>query len=319
MRIAFVGKGGAGKSTLSAMMSLYIAEKTDKPVAVFDADLNIHIPELLGFNEIKQEHHLSHPSTSTEIKKWLIKDNPIENIGAFRKTTPPTKKSNIIKIEDIENTPLFEHSKNKENLYVFAVGTYQNDDIGASCYHNNLSIFENILSHTDDNKGYLVADMVAGVDAFSGTLHAQFDMTVFVVEPTKRSVEVCQKYLELSEEAGTESQVYVVGNKIRGDKDIEFLSKNIPQDKFLGYFLDDEHIRSVDQEIESLQLSFLNKDNQTLLEKIFSKIETLPDNRQKRLEKLWSLHKKYVSQAFVKERFGDLENQIDKKFSFNNE
>lgn len=319
MRIAFVGKGGAGKSTLSAMTSLYILQKTDKPVAVFDADLNIHIPELLGFDEIENEHHLSHLPTSTEIKKWLIKDNPIENIGAFRKTTPPTKKSNIIKIEDIENTPLFEHTKHKENLYVFAVGTYQNDDIGASCYHNNLSIFENILSHTDDNKGYLVADMVAGVDAFAGTLHAQFDMTIFVVEPTKRSVEVCQKYLELSREAGTDEQVYVVGNKVRGEKDVEFVSKNIPQDKFLGYFADDEHIRSVDQEIESLQLSSLNKENQDLLEKIFSKIETLPEGRQERLEKLWSLHKKYVSQAFVKERFGDLENQIDKNFSFSNE
>lgn len=319
MRIAFVGKGGVGKSTLSAMMSLSVAQKTDKPVAVFDADLNIHIPELLGFDEIEHQYHLSHPSTSTDIKKWLINENPIENIGTFRKTTPPTNKSNIIKIEDIESTPLFKYSKNKENLYVFAVGTYQNDDIGASCYHNNLSIFENILSHTDDSDGYLVADMVAGVDAFAGTLHAQFDMTIFVVEPTKRSIEVSQKYLELSEEAGIDEQVYVVGNKIRGDKDVDFVSKNISKDKFLGYFVDDEHIRSVDQELETLQLTSLNKENRAVLDNLFAKTETLPDSRQKRLEKLWSLHKKYVSQAFVKERFGDLETQIDKSFSFDNE
>ena len=319
MRIAFVGKGGSGKSTLSAMMSLYLLQKTDKPVMVFDADLNIHIPELLGLESIPQEHHLSHKPVSKEIKEWLIHENPILDMGTFRKTTPPTRKSNIIKIEDIKHTPLFTHCKQKENLYVFAVGTYQNDDIGASCYHNNLSIFENILGHTDDKKGYIVVDMVAGVDAFAGTLHSQFNMTIFVVEPTKRSIEVCQKYLELSKEAGTSAQVFVVGNKVRNDKDAKFITEHISEDKMLGYFFDDEHIRTVDQETETLRLSSLQKENTELLEVLFSKLETLPDNRQKRLEKLWELHKKYISQDFVKERFGDLQNQIDKDFSFDNE
>ena len=302
MRVAFVGKGGAGKSTLSAVLSLYILQKTDKPVVVFDADLNIHVPELLGVDNISQEHHLSYAPVSKEIKQWLIHKNPIEDIGAFRKTTPPTHKSNILHIEAIARTPLFAYCKHNKNLYVFVVGTYQNDAIGASCYHNNLSIFENILSHTDDSGGYLIADMVAGVDAFAGTLHAQFDMAVFVVEPTKKSIEVCQKYLDLSEEAGAYEQVFVVGNKVRRDSDIDFITEYISEDKVLGYFFDDVHIRAADQAEAGLQLSSLQKNNMALLENLFSKIESLPDNRQKRLEMLWSLHKKYVSQDFVKER-----------------
>lgn len=316
MRIAFVGKGGAGKSTLAGIVSLYISQKSDKPIAVFDADLNIHIPDLLGFGEIEHEHHLSHPTVSAEMKKWLIHENPIDNMGSFRKTTPPTKKSNIIKIRDIKNTPLFKYGKNRENLSVFVVGTYQNEDVGASCYHNNLAVFESILSHTDDNGGYIVADMVAGVDAFAGTLHTQFDMIVFVAEPTRKSIEVCQQYLALSEGAGTDKQVYIVGNKIQKNKDIEFINANISTDKVLGYFLYDEHIRFVDQEAKNVQMSSLKKENTDLLENIYIKLNSLPDGRQERLENLWSLHKKYVSQPFVKERFGDLEDQIDKNFSF---
>ena len=319
MRIAFVGKGGAGKSTLSALMSLNIAQRTDRPVAVFDADLNIHIPELLGFDSIDREHHLSYPSVSEEIKRWLINQNPIEDLGAFRKTTPPTSRSNIIRLENFEETPLFRYSRNKGNIYALAVGTYQNEDIGASCYHNNLSVFENILSHTDDRNGYLVADMVAGVDAFSGTLHAQFDLNIFVVEPTKRSVEVCQRYLELSKEAKTDDEVSVVGNKIRSEEDIDFLTRNLPRDKVLGFFRDDRHLHSVDQGAESLSLGSLTEGNQELLDRIFAKLDSLPDSGQKRLEKLWSLHKKYVAQAFVRERFGDLSDQIDKDFSFDHD
>lgn len=304
---------------MSAVMTLFFAKSADLPVAAFDADLNIHIPNLLGLEEIPTSHHLSNEGVSTKIKKWLIGENPIEQIGAFRKTTPPTSKSNIIRLSNIFETPLAAYSKKRDNIAVFAVGTYQNEDIGASCYHNNLSVLENILSHTDDSDGFLVADMVAGVDAFAGTLHAQFDTTIFVVEPTKRSVEVCKKYLELAKEAEVFDQLFVVGNKIRGDKDVEFISSNLPTEKILGYFHDDEHIRAVDQEIEGLDISLLQDGNIELLERINSKVKTSPISSQKRLEKLWELHRKYVSQAFVKDRFGDLTGQIDESFSFNDE
>jgi CO dehydrogenase maturation factor len=316
MRIAFVGKGGAGKSTLSAAMSLYISQQSNMPVAVFDADLNIHIPALLGLEDIPQEHHISHASVATEIKHWLIHENPIDNIGAFRKTTPPTRKSNIIKIENIKDTPLFSHGRHKGSIHAFAVGTYQTDDIGASCYHNNLSIFENILSHTDDLAGYVVADMVAGVDAFAGTLHTQFDLTVLVVEPTKRSLEVWEKYQELAKDAGIYDHVFVVGNKVRDERDANFIASHVPSEKLLGHFYDDDHIRAVDQEATTLDLNSLQEKNIALLRDIYNKTNSLPNNQQKRLEKLWTLHEKYVSQAFVKERFGDLTNQIDKDFSF---
>jgi CO dehydrogenase maturation factor len=164
MRIAFVGKGGSGKSTISASFASYVSQNTNKPVVVFDADLNIHAPELLGFGNIPFEKHLSNPKIAADIKKWLIGQNDIKNLGEFRKSTPPTRKSNILEIESIQSSPIAEFGLFKDNLFVFAVGTYQEEDIGASCYHNNLSILESLLNHTDDKNGYLIADMVAGVD-----------------------------------------------------------------------------------------------------------------------------------------------------------
>ncbi len=316
MRIAFVGKGGSGKSTLSASFASYVAQQITKPVVVFDADLNIHTPELLGFEPIPFEKHLSSPQTTKTIQKWLIGENDIQNLGAFRKSTPPTRKSNIIKIESIKDTPVGSFGLHRYNLSVFAVGTYQEEDIGASCYHNNLAIFESILNHTDDKKGYLIADMVAGVDSFAGTLHAQFDLTYLIVEPTMRSIDVYTKYIELATEAGVADGVRVIGNKVRNQKDIDFVKKHIPSGKIIGFFTDDEHIRDIDQNGATLSVSKIHPDNQELLKIILEFTNTLPDTRNVRLKKIWELHKKYVNRPLITERFGDLTGQIDEEFRF---
>ena len=316
MRIAFVGKGGSGKSTLTASFASYLSIHTTKPVVVFDADLNIHTPKLLGFETLPFEMHLSHPSVTKTIQKWLIGKNMITNLRAFRKTTPPTRKSNILKITDLNSTPLNEFGLCKNNVSIFAVGTYQEDDIGASCYHNNLAILESILNHTDDKGGYVIADMVAGVDSFAGTLHAQFDLTCLIVEPTKRSIEVYERYKALATEAGVQDSLMVIGNKIRSEADKDFIQKHIESEKILGLFNEDEYIRLIDQTEEPIYIEKLTADNKALLALVEKKLDSLPDSRNKRLKKIWDLHKKYVGQAFVRERFGDLTNQIDTAFSF---
>ncbi len=319
MRIAFVGKGGSGKSTLSASFVQYLLKETNKPIVVFDADLNIHIPELLGFDSIFFDKHISAPKPSEEIKRWLIGENDIKDLGAFRKTTPPTRKSNIIKVESIQNTPLSKYGVHKNNLSVFVVGTYQEDEIGATCYHNNLATFESILNHTDDKEGFLIADMVAGVDAFAGTLHAQFDLTCLIVESTIRSIEVYKKYIELATVAGVAQRVKVIGNKIRNRSDENFIKEHIQENNIIGYFYDDGHIRNIEQQGTCLELNKLNDNNKKVLGTIFEYTQSLPDIRQIRLQKIHELHKTYVAQSFVKERFGDLTNQIDLEFTFDYE
>ena len=47
MRIAFVGKGGSGKTTLSALFSRHLA-RSGAPVLAVDGDINQHLAEALG-------------------------------------------------------------------------------------------------------------------------------------------------------------------------------------------------------------------------------------------------------------------------------
>ncbi len=61
VRISFAGKGGTGKSTLSALLVNYLLDKDLKPVLAVDADPNANLNELLGeeisitLGEIKEE------------------------------------------------------------------------------------------------------------------------------------------------------------------------------------------------------------------------------------------------------------------------
>jgi CO dehydrogenase maturation factor len=313
MRIAFVGKGGSGKTTLSALFSQYIKDKA--PVLVIDADLNMHLPALLGFQEIPQEMHISHPSVVKTIKSYLRGTNKrIRELVHFRKTTPPANGSRFIVLHNSNDTILKQFSVGNPNFRLMVVGTYDTDDIGASCYHNNLAILENVISHLVDTKGNLVTDMVAGVDAFANTLHAQFDMLVLAVEPTKRGVEVYNQYQKLAGDAGVGNLLFVVGNKVRNSADKEFISKHIPNNRLLGFLGDSEYLRIKDQKGGQLDVAMLEPENKKTIEVIANKLFSIQPDYTARLQRLYELHRRYVAQDFIRERFGDLTNHIDETF-----
>ena len=67
IRISFAGKGGTGKSTLSALLVNYLVDKGLKPILAVDADPNANLNELLG-----EEVHI----TLGEIKEELRKSVP---------------------------------------------------------------------------------------------------------------------------------------------------------------------------------------------------------------------------------------------------
>lgn len=161
MKIAFVGKGGAGKTTVSTLFAQYYSE--DRVYLAIDADINMHMAELLGSGDHDVNTLISEIAPSNEIRSYLRgNNNQIASNEAFKKSTPFGSGSNLINITDSNDWLIERYSVTiSDTLRLMTVGSYSEAGIASSCYHNNLAILENVLSHTRDN-GTIIVDMVAG-------------------------------------------------------------------------------------------------------------------------------------------------------------
>jgi CO dehydrogenase maturation factor len=312
MRIAFVGKGGSGKTTLAALFAEYLKENTKRNILAIDADINMHMAELLGFDkESIADKELSNPKNADLVRAYLKGNNSrIKEIKQFWKTTPPTRESNFIRLSENSNTILESFSSKRDNLYFMIVGTYESDKIGTSCYHGSLSVLENILSHTIDDGNYIVADMVAGTDAFANTLHAQLDILALVIEPTIKGLEVFKQYHELAKSAGILDNIIVVGNKIRGKTDKQFLEENIPAPMLFGFFYESKYLRKYDQEGGRLDAKMLENKNTKLFKAILEKLSKTTPDYNKRLRRLYEIHRRLANQN------KEIMDQIDETFEY---
>lgn len=314
MRIAFVWKGGSWKTTLSSLFCSY-ASGTGMPVIWFDADINRH---LAGQFWERDPVSLSSPSISETIRNWLRWENTrIENIASFRKTTPPWWGSNIIEWPNVPDILQSYHLRIPPHLTLFTVGTYEKEDIWKSCYHNNLALLENILSHSIERNSVTVVDMVAGTDAFASTLHAQFDMFVCIILPTRHSISVWNEFCSLAESAFIWDRVYALGNWVKSDDDEKYIIDHIWSKKYLWSFSFDPHITAFDHwKVLRVESSLLKENNIHLLDKLLSKLKESEIDPMIRLRHLHELHKKYISQNFIQKQFWDLTWQIDRNFQY---
>jgi CO dehydrogenase maturation factor len=301
MRAAFVGKGGSGKSTLTALFIDHLQNQEKQFLAV-DADINQHLAELIDA-DFKGELAVSSDENSKKVREYVKGNNPrIENQSNVMKSTPPGRGSNFIELNE-ENRILDDLATEYGDNWFMHVGTYEKEGIGASCYHTSLTSFENILSYLKLEDEWLVSDMVAGTDAFANTLHAQFDLIVLVVEPTPEGIKVYEQYKELSQEARVFENVAVVGNKVDCKHDREYLKENIDSE-IIGYLPRKSEIKMARQQHNSIGLELLNSDEK----QVFKKIAEITENRKvepdERLEKLKKIHRKVSEKQYIKDACG---------------
>jgi CO dehydrogenase maturation factor len=226
VRVAFVGKGGSGKTTLSALFARYAAAQGATVVAI-DADINQHLGMVLGLPEDATPPPMG--AHLTEIKEYLRGDNPrIASAAAMVKTTPPGRGSRLLRLDD-QHDPIHERFAATTTPRLMVTGPFEADDLGVACYHSKVGAVELYLNHLVDGPGeYVVVDMTAGADSFASGLFTRFDMTFLVAEPTRQGVSVYRQYRDYAAEF--EVPIAVVGNKVHGPEDVEFLRSQVGDD-----------------------------------------------------------------------------------------
>jgi CO dehydrogenase maturation factor len=223
VRVAFVGKGGSGKTTISALFTRYVAS-LGGPVVAVDADINQHLALVLGVEQPPEAlgAHLA------EIKEHLRGDNPlIASAEAMVKTTPPGRGSRLLRFDDLAAGRYAVPTPEGPRLMV--TGPFEEEDLGVSCYHSKVGAVELMLNYlVDGHDEYVVVDMTAGADSFASGLFTRFDLTFLVAEPTRQGVSVYQQYRDYA--ADFEVPIAVVGNKVHGPEDVAFLRRHVGDD-----------------------------------------------------------------------------------------
>ncbi|MCG5215748.1 nucleotide-binding protein [Streptosporangium soli] len=244
MRVAFVGKGGSGKTTLSALFARYVASQGG-PVVAIDADINQHLGMILGVEDTELPPPMG--AHLTEIKEYLRGDNPrITSAAAMVKTTPPGRGSNLLDLGERDD-PIHDRfaTTTPEGAWLMVTGPFNEDDLGVACYHSKVGAVELYLNHLLDGPDeYVVVDMTAGADSFASGLFTRFDLTYLVAEPTRQGVGVYRQYRDYAAEHGV--PVAVVGNKVHGPDDLAFLRRHVGDD-LVTWFEHSPAVRALEQ------------------------------------------------------------------------
>jgi CO dehydrogenase maturation factor len=310
LKIALVGKGGSGKTTLAALLIRRLVA-TACPVLAVDADINQHLAVALGATETDAAALPTLAAHLPLIKDYLRGANPrITSAAVMVKTTPPGAGSRLLRV--VERNPIYDECVREVGGARLAVtGSFAESDLGVACYHSKVGAAELLLNHLVDGVAeYVVVDMTAGADSFASGLFTRFDTMFLVCEPTLRSVGVYHQYRAYARDFGV--RIAVVGNKVSDEEDAAFLRAQIGTD-LVGWVSRSEHVRAAERG-EIRPISALEPANVATLDAMRDLVDSTVKDWETYQRQAVEFHLRNAA-AWANDRTGcDLVDQVDPDF-----
>jgi len=216
MKIAVSGKGGVGKTTFSALL-IRILDEEGKHVLAIDADPDANLAAAIGIDDSDK---IAAISDMKELIYERTKAKP-GGMGSFFKLNP--------KVDDLPDTL----SVKLNNIKFIRIGGIKKGGSGCICPESTL--LKALITHIVLQRNEVVVmDMEAGIEHLGRATAMAVDKLIVVVEPGRRSIDTAERIKKLASEIGI-SNIKIVGNKIRSDKDEEFLKKHLSDFEFIGF------------------------------------------------------------------------------------
>ncbi|MDR3204719.1 MAG: AAA family ATPase [Deltaproteobacteria bacterium] len=216
MKIAVSGKGGVGKTTLSATLAYLFKENGNKVLAI-DADPDANLAGALGFKDLKGLTPIS------EMKDLVAERTGSDpgTYGTFFSINPT--------VDDLPDTM----AKEINGLKFMTLGGVAKGGGGCICPESVLlkSLVMNLVLTRDE---VVILDMEAGLEHLGRATSVGVNALIVVVEPGKRSLETAGVVKKLCADLGVK-RVAAVGNKVRNQADRDFISSNLNGLELLGF------------------------------------------------------------------------------------
>ena len=228
-KLAVTGKGGVGKTTLSALLAKAL-HKAGRQVLAIDADPNSNLLACMGYPQPQSVRPL------VELKGLIAERTGAEpgTIGGMFKINP--------RVEDIPD----KYAVDVDGVKVLVAGAVKQG--GSGCYCPENAFVRALVSHLLlDPKAALILDMEAGIEHLSRGTVEDVDCLLIVVEPSRRSIETAVRIHALARDLGLQ-HIGVIGNKVRSDEDRSSLREALPDLEFIGFMPFDEQLRQAERD-----------------------------------------------------------------------
>ena len=232
MKVAITGKGGVGKTTLSSTLArLYAAEGRTVLAADVDPDANLGLALGLSQEEVDAIVPISKMKALAKERTGASDDNRFYKLNPY--------------VADIPE----KYAKTVNGVKLLVMGTV---DLGGSgCVCPEHVMLKSILSALTYRKGdVVIMDMEAGLEHLGRGTAQGMDQFIVVIEPGSRSVQTYRNVKRLANDLGIK-QVRVVANKIRDERDEEFIKNSIPAEDLLGFIHYNPEIMDADRQGKS--------------------------------------------------------------------
>ena len=204
MKIAISGKGGVGKTTLSALLVEHLAS-SGKRVLAIDSDPSPHLARALAFPGGEELRPIS------EMEELLLERSGRQ--GPYYNLNP--------RVDDLPERFMLRRGP----VSLMVLGAVRRGGGGCACAEN--TVLRNLLNHlvlrADED---VVLDMEAGVEHLGrGTVQA-VDHLLVVVRPQLGSIETGRQIRRLAADLGIRS-LFTVVNGSGGPEDLEFARREL--------------------------------------------------------------------------------------------
>ena len=219
MILAFLGKGGSGKSSVSSQIALYLNSQ-HKSVLAIDADHNMDLSYNLGGDDVKDIMYYGNALMDLQLAVGLDKGEKYS--AAFLK-----KITHRFTLSPL-SSEIEKYSVKLENGIRLMSAGPQTDDVlyGKACSHILTTPLKLVLPLLDlQENEVVVIDEKAGADGVSTGIITGVDIGVIVCEPALHSIKTAKQIAELMKFYKT--PYMFVGNKIASSEDKNFIEESL--------------------------------------------------------------------------------------------
>ncbi len=223
--ISVCGKGGVGKTCISALLVKFLSEDPSTRILAIDADPAVGLSYPLGITVKK---------TVDDIRNDLIKrlDKGIKD-----------SHSEILKSLDYE---IFNAVEEKDNIAFLAIGRPEGD--GCYCQVNRL--LKDIIKDIAQNFDYVIIDAEAGVEQISRRVMEMVTHLILVSDASLKGRNVTATINNVAKEKCSFEKSGIVFNRMEDQGEIAQVS-SLSDIRFIHGILENPDIRSFDRDGKS--------------------------------------------------------------------